>query len=36
VAREIVAAWLETSFGGGRHKKRVDKIRAIEKRHLKT
>jgi ribose 5-phosphate isomerase B len=36
VAREIVAAWLETSFGGGRHQKRVDKIRAIEKRHLKT
>ena len=36
VAREIVAAWLETPFGGGRHQKRVDKIRAIEKRHLKT
>jgi ribose 5-phosphate isomerase B len=36
VAREIVAAWLETPFGGGRHQKRVDKIRAIEKRHWKT
>ena len=36
VAREIVAAWLETPFAGGRHQKRVDKIIAIEKRHLKT
>jgi ribose 5-phosphate isomerase B len=36
VAREIVAAWLETRFDGGRHQKRVDKIRAIEKRHLRT
>ena len=36
VAREIVAAWLETPFAGGRHQKRIDKIRAIEKRHLKT
>ena len=36
VAREIVAAWLETPFAGGRHQKRVDKILAIEKRHLKS
>ncbi|HTP44495.1 MAG TPA: ribose 5-phosphate isomerase B [Candidatus Acidoferrum sp.] len=36
VAREILAAWLETPFAGGRHEKRVDKIRAIEKRHLKS
>jgi ribose 5-phosphate isomerase B len=36
VAREIVAVWLETPFAGGRHQKRVDKIRAIEKRHLKS
>jgi ribose 5-phosphate isomerase B len=36
VAREILAAWLETPFAGGRHQKRVDKIRAIEKRHLKS
>jgi ribose 5-phosphate isomerase B len=35
-AREIVAAWLETEFGGGRHGKRVDKIRAIEARHSKV
>jgi ribose 5-phosphate isomerase B len=35
-AREILAAWLETSFAGGRHQKRIDKIIAIEKRHLKS
>jgi ribose 5-phosphate isomerase B len=34
-AREILAVWLETQFGGGRHQKRVDKIRAIEDRHRK-
>ena len=33
VAREIVAVWLETQFAGGRHQRRVDKIRAIEDRH---
>ncbi len=31
-AREIVALWLETPFAGGRHQKRIDKIRAIESR----
>lgn len=35
-AREILAAWLEMLFGGGRHQRRVDKIRAIEARHTKT
>jgi len=35
-AREILATWLETSFAGGRHQRRVDKIVAIEKRHQKT
>lgn len=35
-AREIVAVWLQTPFAGGRHERRVDKIRAIEKRHSKT
>ncbi len=35
-AREILAVWLETAFGGGRHQKRVDKILAIEARHRKT
>jgi ribose 5-phosphate isomerase B len=32
-AREILAVWLETEFAGGRHHKRVAKIRAIEERH---
>ncbi len=31
-AREILAIWLETPFAGGRHQRRVDKIRAIEAR----
>ncbi len=35
VAREILAIWLETPFAGGRHQRRVDKIRAIEERHTK-
>jgi ribose 5-phosphate isomerase B len=33
LAREILAAWLETKFGGGRHAKRVDKITAVEARY---
>ncbi|MGH9594207.1 MAG: RpiB/LacA/LacB family sugar-phosphate isomerase, partial [Bryobacteraceae bacterium] len=32
-ARELVAVWLQTDFGGGRHAKRVDKIRGIEARY---
>ena len=28
--RKIVEVWLVTEFGGGRHQRRVDKIRAIE------
>jgi ribose 5-phosphate isomerase B len=35
VAREIAAVWLATPFAGGRHKRRVDKIAAIEERHLR-
>jgi ribose 5-phosphate isomerase B len=35
LARQILKAWLTTSFGGGRHAKRVDKIVEIEKRYLK-
>lgn len=31
-AREIVAVWLETPFGGGRHQRRVEKISALERR----
>jgi ribose 5-phosphate isomerase B len=34
-AREILAVWLETPFAGGRHQRRVDKIRAIEARALR-
>jgi ribose 5-phosphate isomerase B len=30
VAREIVTAFLNTKFEGGRHIKRLDKIRALE------
>ncbi|MHC4478498.1 MAG: ribose 5-phosphate isomerase B [Planctomycetota bacterium] len=29
--RKIVEVWLDTEFSGGRHKRRVDKIAAIEK-----
>jgi ribose 5-phosphate isomerase B len=32
-AREILAVWLQTPFAGGRHQRRVDKIRAIEQRY---
>ena len=35
VAREILAAWLETPFAGGRHQRRIDKIIAIEEKHAK-
>lgn len=34
-ARMIVTVWLETWFGGGRHKARVDKISEIERRFSK-
>ena len=34
-AREIVALWLATPFAGGRHQRRVDKIRGIEERATK-
>lgn len=34
-AKLIVKTWLETSFGGGRHARRVDKITAVEKQYLK-
>jgi ribose 5-phosphate isomerase B len=34
-AREIVALWLSTPFAGGRHQRRVDKIRSIEERSSK-
>jgi ribose 5-phosphate isomerase B len=34
-ARRIVAAWLAAPFEGGRHGRRVDKIRAFEEAHWK-
>jgi len=33
--KSIVKVWLDTWFGGGRHKKRVDKITDVEKRFAK-
>jgi len=35
LAEQIVKTWLQTSFEGGRHCRRVEKIMAIEKRFLK-
>jgi len=32
-AVEIVAAWIDTAFAAGRHRQRVDKIAALERRH---
>jgi ribose 5-phosphate isomerase B len=34
-ARRIVAEWLATSFDGGRHRRRVEKIRRYERAHWK-
>jgi ribose 5-phosphate isomerase B len=34
LAREIVKLWLETPFAGGRHKKRIEKIVALEKKNF--
>ncbi len=31
-AKEIIKIWLETDFEGGRHQRRLDKIKAIEAR----
>jgi ribose 5-phosphate isomerase B len=30
LAEKIVTAWLNASFAGGRHERRVEKIKAIE------
>lgn len=35
LARQILKTWLETAFAGGRHSRRIEKIIAIEKEHLK-
>ena len=34
-ARRIVAAWLAAPFDGGRHRRRVEKIRRFERAHWK-
>jgi ribose 5-phosphate isomerase B len=34
-AREIVDTWLKTTFAGGRHQRRVDKIHQIEQQEVK-
>ncbi len=35
-ALKIVTTWLQTPFEGGRHQRRIDKIRAIEQKLMKT
>jgi ribose 5-phosphate isomerase B len=35
LAKEIVKVWLETPFAGGRHKRRIEKIDALEKEKFK-
>ena len=35
LAKEIVKVWLETPFAGGRHKKRLEKIEALEHEKFK-
>jgi ribose 5-phosphate isomerase B len=35
LAKEIVKVWLETPFAGGRHKKRIEKIEALERENFK-
>ena len=35
LAREILRVWLETPFAGGRHKRRLEKIEALEKKRFK-
>lgn len=34
-AAKLVGIWLDTPFGGGRHKNRIDKISAIEDKYFK-
>ena len=35
LAREILRVWLETGFQGGRHQRRLEKIRALEEKILR-
>jgi len=34
-AEEVLAAWLEATYEGGRHGRRLEKIRAIEKKNFR-
>ena len=34
-AKRLVSVWLETQYAGGRHDRRLEKIREIEKKNLK-
>jgi ribose 5-phosphate isomerase B len=34
-AEEVLRTWIATSFGGGRHQARIDKIAGIERQYLK-
>ena len=36
LAKQIVKTWLTTDFAGGRHTSRVDKIKSVEKKYLKS
>jgi len=35
LAKEIVKIWLDTPFVGGRHKRRLEKIKALERKNFK-
>ncbi len=35
LAKEIVKVWLESAFAGGRHKRRLEKIEALEEKNFK-
>jgi ribose 5-phosphate isomerase B len=35
LAKEIVKVWLDTPFAGGRHKRRLEKIEALEREKFK-
>lgn len=36
LAKQIVKTWLTTDFAGGRHTARLDKIKSVEKKYLKS
>jgi ribose 5-phosphate isomerase B len=36
LAKQILKTWLTTEFAGGRHASRVDKIKSVEKKYLKS